>query len=300
MILMFAYRKPVPPLEQFHNRFDSELSCARHLYQMKWPDGFVCPRCAWRYASTIETRRLPLFQCGRCRHQTSLLTGTVMEGSRTTLLRWYMAMFLLARPGVGITAVALSKAIRVTYKTAWLMLHKIRHAISQADASVRLSGTVRINYDVYGRPDWYYITQRYPKEQPLFTGGTVTDQGDAVYVKMKLVPAEHMRNLYILPSAEAAFTNGHADAEHGDALFFPKRNRPKRFPSLSRCYRSARSWIRHSFKGIGRKYVQNYLDEFCFCLNQDLSGISPFHRLPQVCALHGTVTQAALRSRPAV
>lgn len=290
----------IPSLEQFHAEFDSEQTCARHLYQMKWPEGFVCPRCAWRDACTIHTRRLPLYQCRRCRHQTSLLAGTVMEGSRTSLLRWYMAMFFLARPGVGTTATSLCRAIRVTYKTAWLMLHKIRHAISQADASVRLSGPVRINYDVYGRPDWYYAAKPFPKELPLFTGGSVNDDGEPEYIKMKLISAEHMHNNYIQPSAEAAFIDCHAKVEEDEALFFPKRSRPKRFPSLGRCYRLARRWIRHSFKGIGRKYFQSYLDEFCFCLNVARTGASPFQRLPYVCAVHGTVTQSTLRTRPAI
>jgi hypothetical protein len=223
-----------------------------------------------------------------------------MEGSRTSLLQWFMAMFLLARPGFGTTAAALSKAIRVTYKTAWLMLHKIRHAISQADATVRLSGTVRVNYDVYGRPDWYYASQRYPKEQPLFTGGTVTDQGKTVYVKIKLISTEHIQDFRISPNAEAAFLDSHADADQMDALFFPKRAHPKRFPPISNCYRFARSWIRHTFKGIGRKYVQSYLDEFCFCLNEGQNGVTPFQRLTLVCASHGTVTQAALRLRSVV
>lgn len=295
---MLEFRKRAPSLSKF--QFDSEQSCVRHLLQVRWPDGFICPHCASRDACRMETRRLPLFQCRRCRHQTSLLAGTIMEGSRTSLLKWYTAMFLLARTGVGTTAVHLSKTIRVTYKTAWLMLHKIRHALSEADSAVRLSGAVRINRDVYGRPVYYRATHHHPKEQPLFTGGTVDNEGEALYIKMKLISSEHIHRLHVKPSADITFINAHTEMEADETIFFPRRLTPRRFPSLARCYRWAQGWIRHTFKGIGRKYVQNYLNEFCYCYNAEQTGASPFERLPGNCSAYDTVTLASLRARLAV
>lgn len=114
-------------------RFPTEASCVPVLFSYKWPHGFRCPNCRHPHAYVIRTRRLPLYECGSCRHQTSLTAGTIFEGSRTSLRKWIAAIWLVANPKEGINAVRLRSIIDVTYKTAWAMLHKIRTAISCAD-----------------------------------------------------------------------------------------------------------------------------------------------------------------------
>jgi transposase-like protein len=72
-------------LNEHMDRFSTEEACINYLFQVKWPHDFLCPRCETRQAYTIYTRRLPLYECTSCRHQTSLTVGTVMEGSKTEL-----------------------------------------------------------------------------------------------------------------------------------------------------------------------------------------------------------------------
>lgn len=91
-------------IEQFQMHFSSEKACIDYLYQKKWPNGFSCPRCEHRYAYLTITRRLPLYECCHCRHQASLLSGTIMEGSRTKLSKWLLAIFLVSRVNMGTTA----------------------------------------------------------------------------------------------------------------------------------------------------------------------------------------------------
>lgn len=121
----------------------SEQDCMLALYKSKWPDGFRCPRCAHHEAYRIATRKLPLFECKNCRTQTSLIAGTIMEGTRTPLSSWFLAISLLAAPN-GINAKQLARTISVTYKTAWLICHKIRHAMRCAEQKSLLTGVVRI------------------------------------------------------------------------------------------------------------------------------------------------------------
>ncbi|MEW9698384.1 transposase [Paenibacillus sp. SI8] len=91
-------------LAQFRNQFSTEESCISYISQTKWPNGFVCPRCNQRHAYVTVTRRLPLYECSRCRHQTSLLAGTVMEGIRTDLRKWLLALFFVSRTNKGIAS----------------------------------------------------------------------------------------------------------------------------------------------------------------------------------------------------
>ncbi|MCL6592215.1 MAG: transposase [Firmicutes bacterium] len=54
-----------------------EEACYKHLFKVKWPDGFVCPKCGHPKCHKIRTRRL--YQCAKCRHQASVTVDTVME-----------------------------------------------------------------------------------------------------------------------------------------------------------------------------------------------------------------------------
>ncbi|RXZ83474.1 transposase [Paenibacillaceae bacterium] len=144
-----------------------------YFFKLKWPSGFHCPRCSHTSACTIETRNLPLYQCSRCRHQTSLTAGTVMEGSRTSLSKWHTAIHTIAQSN-GINAVRLAALIKVTYKTAWAILHKIRLAISRYDNAHLLSGDVHSALAFCGNHN-RETHFRHPKEQACVAMATFMD-----------------------------------------------------------------------------------------------------------------------------
>ncbi|MBB6730010.1 transposase, partial [Cohnella zeiphila] len=129
--------------DQVQRLLQDEEACIRVLFDARWPDGFRCPRCGRSSYSLISTRSLPLYECSRCRKQTSLIAGTVFQGTRTPLRLWFQAIYLHSRPG-GVNALQLSEEIGVTYKTAWSICHKLRHAMSHAEAGELLEGWVRI------------------------------------------------------------------------------------------------------------------------------------------------------------
>jgi transposase-like protein len=109
-------------LDQFQNHFSTDSACIAYIFHTKWPEGFNCPRCKHSHAYVTTIRRLLLYECCQCRHQTSLISGTIMEGSRTELRKWILALFLFSFTNKGTTATELSKFINVTYKTAWANL----------------------------------------------------------------------------------------------------------------------------------------------------------------------------------
>src|SRR5437899_11487732 len=69
-------------LKEFDVRFLSEESCREYLLQLRWPDGFRCPRCGCRESSPVRT---VLLRCRECRHQTSVTARTIFQDTRTSL-----------------------------------------------------------------------------------------------------------------------------------------------------------------------------------------------------------------------
>ena len=107
------------------------------LAEHKWPDGFRCPECGHSTAWQSGAR----FVCRSCRHQTSLTAGTVLHGSRLPLLTWFWAAYLVATDN-GINALSLGRKLGVSsHKTAWMVLDRLRQAMSALDLPL-LSGVV--------------------------------------------------------------------------------------------------------------------------------------------------------------
>ncbi|MBN3525303.1 transposase [Paenibacillus apiarius] len=267
-------------LEELQRHFHTESACVPFLYKLKWPEGFVCPRCQHTHTYVIRTRRLPLYECRVCRHQTSLIAGTVMEGSRTSLQKWLTAFWLVSRSDIGINAVRLSSIIEVTYKTAWLMLHKIRTAISRADIERPLAGLVHGFVAFYGR---HSSRQFNPRECPLIVAESVTSDGQTGELKMKLVDPTHLSDNLLFRSDCEHFAELHLAKTATETSIIRHNCRIRRNSPLYQSFKRAWQWMNDTFHGIGAKYLQTYLDEFCFRFNTSRHHTSAWEQLVCLC-----------------
>jgi hypothetical protein len=153
----------------------------------------------------------PLYECAHCHHQASLTVDTVMEGSRTPMQKWFIAFYHLSQPH-SINAFQLKEEIHVTYKTAWSMLHKIRHALREEDASVLLSGFVQV-HDACRGIEHNSVYQRQPKEQLLLLGATMNGENEPIYIKMKLLLNQYLNEWTVSRPGKEAFIRDHVQPE---------------------------------------------------------------------------------------
>ena len=115
-------------LRQFQADFATDEACQRYLAACHWPDGFVCPRCG--HAKVYELLNQRRRQCGKCRYQVSLTSGTVLHRTKIPLTHWFWAAYLMTTDKRGVSALLLHRQLGVTcYQTAWMMLHKLRRAM---------------------------------------------------------------------------------------------------------------------------------------------------------------------------
>jgi hypothetical protein len=106
-----------------------EAACAAHLFARRWPDGFVCPVCGGRKGWPLSGKRFT-YECAGCGRQTSVTAGTVMHRSHLPLKTWFTAVHIVASHSNGISALQLQAQLGLgSYKTAWLLLHKLRRAM---------------------------------------------------------------------------------------------------------------------------------------------------------------------------
>lgn len=135
-------------MNQFIERYGTEAKCYRALYRWRWPKGFRCPQCDGRARSRFRRGETVYYQCRGCRHQTTLISGTLLQGSRLPLTQWFQAMYLLSSTKTNLSALELKRHLGVNYKSAWRLKHKIMQAMVEREEPRKLNGFVQID-DAY-------------------------------------------------------------------------------------------------------------------------------------------------------
>lgn len=133
---------------EFVARYGSEAKCYRMLYRARWPQGFRCPHCAHRARSRFRRQGRVYYQCRACRHQTTLVSGTLFEGTKLPLTTWFIALYLLTSTKTNMSALELKRHLGVRYRTAWRLKHKVMQAMAEREEARQLAGFVQLD-DAY-------------------------------------------------------------------------------------------------------------------------------------------------------
>jgi len=109
--------------------FSDPIRCREYMVALRWPNGVVCPRCGGKKVKFQEKHNR--WQCAsdHDRRQFTLKTGTVFEDSPLGLEKWLPAVWLITSAKNGISSYEIHRALGVTQKSAWFMLHRIREAM---------------------------------------------------------------------------------------------------------------------------------------------------------------------------
>ncbi len=129
-------------------KFPDEEAARAHLEHVRWQGKPTCPDCE---SDSIYTRgggRAGYYDCRECRKHFTVRTGTVFEKSHVSLHKWIYAIYLLMTAQKGISSLQLSKEIRVTQKTAWFILHRLRLACG--NNLEKLQGSVEVDETYIG------------------------------------------------------------------------------------------------------------------------------------------------------
>ena len=260
--------KPKTLLEAIRYFSDPD-TCTAFVAQVIWPDGPFCPACACTEYSYLTTRRV--WKCKACKKQYSVKVGTIFENSPLPLSKWLPAVWLISNSKNGISSHELGRALGITQKSAWFMLHRIRLAM-QTESFVRLSGEIEVDETyIGGKARNMHKRDRARKgikgtamagKTPVFgmieRGGKVTAQ---------VVP--DVRGKTLRPIIKASVANG--STVYSDAL--------SSYNGLG--VRFTHKTIDHAERYVDGKVHTNSIESFWSLLKRSLSGtyisVEPFH-----------------------
>lgn len=271
---------------EFTQRFRTEADCEAFLFQIRYPQGFCCPRCAATRGWRLGDRRV--LECANG-HKVSLTAGTVLHGTRQPLLTWFQAVYLITTLTPGISALQFQRQLGLRrYETAFELLHKVRRALV-APAREPLRSEVEVD--------------------ETFVGGRDADRGGRGGDKVIVVGAVEVHHadrpdgrsytragrvrLQAVPDASADSLAGFVEREvergaivHTDGWDGYRRLRGSGFdhrrhvqgkgrsaiavlPHLHRVFSNLKRWLAGTHHGrVEAHHLQAYLDEYVFRFNR--------------------------------
>ena len=135
-------------VQDFFRRFPDDGACLDYLFGLKFGEELTCPKCG-EVGAFHRLKKVPAYTCN-CGHHIHPMVGTPFEHSRTSLQKWFYAMYLFTTSRHGVPAKELQRQLSVTYKTAWRMGHEIRKHMAQVDGDPPLSGHVEVDETMIG------------------------------------------------------------------------------------------------------------------------------------------------------
>ena len=174
---------------EWFEQFGSEDQCETALEHARWPEGFRCPRCGGAAHCVLHARTRKTFQCNACRQQTSVIAGTLFQGTKLPLTVWFLAIYLVSQAKTGLSALALKRELGVSYPTAWLIHHKLMQSMVEREASYVLCGHVQID-DAYlgGELSGGTAGRGSENKVPFVAAVSLNDDGHPLYAKFTPVP----------------------------------------------------------------------------------------------------------------
>src|SRR3954451_22041687 len=147
-------RAMLTEFKTLYDLFDAipdEQTAVEHFRAIRWKNGRFCPLCGSTKVYDFSDYRV--HKCGDCRARFSIKVGTVFEDTKIPLRKWLAAVWLVTSHRKGIASAQLARDIHVTQKTAWFMLHRLRHAARTRTFNRPLRGTVEVDEGYFGGKD---------------------------------------------------------------------------------------------------------------------------------------------------
>jgi ribosomal protein L37AE/L43A len=281
-------------LIELERRFPDVEACRRYLASLRWPAGFVCPRCG--QSETWEIGR-GLWRCRKCRRETSVTSGTIFQDSHQPLTTWFRAMWCVTSQKNGASALGVQRVLGLgCYQTAWAMLHKLRKAMVRPGRD-RLTGTVEIDETYWGGVE-EGVVGRWTQRKALIAVAAQQDGLGIGRIRLRRIPDLGGRTLHgfigdAVEPGSTVRTDG-LPAYKGMRGYVHERQVQRRqaegehlLPRVHRVVSLLKRWLMGTHQGaISHQYLDYYLDEFTFRFNRRKSASRGklFYRLAQQAA----------------
>jgi len=291
-------------LKEFDEWFSSEAACSAYLTRLRWRGGFTCPACGERGAWNTSRG---LFRCKTCQRQTSVVAGTVLEGTRKPLRTWFQAIWYVTNQKSGVSALGLQRVLGLgSYQTAWTWIHKLRRAMVRPGRD-RLHGVVEVDETYVGGVDAGAKGRANEDKSIVMIAVEVLSPRGFGRIRLRQVPNASRASLigFITEVVEKGATirtdgllayRALPDVGYEHQIIVIEGSKTPAHVSMPAVHRIAsllKRWLLGTHQGsVSEKHLDYYLDEFTFRFNRRSSRARGllFYRLVQQALEVGPTT----------
>jgi len=266
-------------LAEFECRFSTEEGCRDYLFQLRWPNGFRCPRCGGEKAWPLRT---VLLECRNCGYQSSVIAGTIFQDTHKPLTLWFRTMWYVTSQKSGASALGLQRVLGLgSYRTAWAWLHKLRRAMVRPGRD-RLLGWVEVDETYLGGLEEGVAGRRSGNKALIIVAAQADGKGIG---RIRMRPIQDATAGSLEPFVEDSIEPGstvHTDGWQGYAgldkkgydhevtvLRGRRKEASKLLPRVHRVISLLKRWLLGTHQGApSRAHLAYYLDEFTFRFNR--------------------------------
>lgn len=284
---------------EFDRFFVDEAACREYLRRVRWPAGFICPRCNSKAGGWTTARGY--LHCRDCGSETSITAGTVFEGTRKPLRTWFLAMWFVTSQKHGASALGLQRVLGLgSYQTAWAWLHKLRRAMVRTGRE-RLSGFVEVDETYVGGEE--EGTRGRQTEKKAIVAIAVEIHDPKGFGRIRIRRVSDVTSASLTPFVRQAVEPGsivHTDGWGGynglanqgydrKVTVLSDSGDPAHvlMPGVHRIAALLKRWLLGTHQGaVSNKHLDYYLDEYTFRFNRRTSATRGllFYRLMQQAA----------------
>ena len=255
-------------------QFDTDSECRAVLENLRWPEGVHCPRCESEKVYRANPRKQ--FDCAGCGYQFSVLSGTIFHDTHLPLPKWMVAVYLMTESRKGISANQMKRMLRVSYKTAWYLCHRIRAAMRDVDAAL-LAGIIEADETWIGGRQKGVGKGNWRDGKTMVLGAVA--RGGQVRLKVDRRPTKRAVHKFLRTSVDntsTLYTDEHSayigfvdDDKHDHVVH--RDDEWVRGDVHTNTVEGVWSLLKRSVVGsyhqLSAKHLQAYVDEFAFRFN---------------------------------
>jgi len=280
-------------VRDFNNEFPNDSACLAYIKEQRWGGAPYCVKCG-KDTKHYRVGNRTAYACEFCGHHIYPLAGTIFEKSTTSLKTWFYAMYLMGSTRCGISAKQIQRETGVTYKTAWRMFKQIRQLLSE---DLQLEGSTIEVDEMYhggkrgshGRPS--VGSHKVPVVGMVERGGRVVAR---VAANTKKETLHGLVKQYVLPSS-IVFTDDYVSYDGLANLGYTHRrirhsehvyvSGDVHTNTIEGFWSTVKRGIGGVYHNVSAKYLQTYLNEYCFRYNRRFQGNLLFKRILEQVSL---------------
>lgn len=272
---------------EFTDKFKDDDSCKAYLAHHKWSKGFTCPKCGC--TEHHQSKDIYVKRCKKCYNRESATSGTLFHKVKFPLRKAFMIVFQMSTTSKSVSSNQLAQSLGINLKTAWFFEQKVRIAMKSSE-NYPLKGEVDVDEAFIGGKEEGHQGRGNESKSTIVLAIEKTKNDDGIKrayaLKIDNTSSDELVKIFQKHIDETAHITtdkwtGYSPLTKNWNIIQQKSIGGENFQLMHRLIQGVKSWIRGIFHKVSSKYLQAYLDEYCYRFNRNIFKESIFDNLIQ-------------------